>query len=331
MVRRSVAAGAGFLVLILLVLGVRGCLDARKERAFKDYVRDVGALVGESDQESDALFELLTNPGSADDVDIQNQLNTFRNQAGQLVDRARNIDHPDELGTAHRFLVETFEFRRDGVSAIAEALPTAIADQGDRKEGTDKVARSMQNFLASDVVYQTRVTPSIDGALKEEGLSGEETIPKSTFLPDVDWLQPGTVADRVRSLGGTAGDGDAAPGLHGNGLGGVTLGGQALSAGGSASVRISEDLKFVIQVANQGENTETDVKVNVQVGRGGDVIKLDKVLDTIAAGETKPVEIPLADQPPTGQNVPVSVEIEAVAGEKKVDNNKATYSVIFTR
>ena len=87
----------------------------------------------------------------------------------------------------------------------------------------------------------------------------------------------------------------------------------------------------MIQVANQGENTETDVKVNVTVGRGDDAIKLDKVLDTIAAGETKPVEIPLADQPPTGQNVPITVEVEAVPGEKKTDNNKGTFAAIFTR
>ena len=96
-------------------------------------------------------------------------------------------------------------------------------------------------------------------------------------------------------------------------------------------MRLADDLKFVIQVANQGENTETDVKVNVTVGKGGDAIKLDKVLDTIAAGETKPVEIPLADQPPTGQNVPITVEIEPVPGEKKTDNNGGTFSAIFTR
>ena len=64
------------------------------------------------------------------------------------------------------------------------------------------------------------------------------------------------------------------------------------------------------------------MKVNVTVGKGGDAIKLDKMLDTIAAGETKTVEIPLADQPPTGQNVPITVEVEPVPGEKKTDNNK---------
>ena len=323
------AGGAGVLVLLLIVLGFRGCLDARKERAFKDYVRDVGALVQESDQESDALFQLLRDSGDANEADIANQLNAFRNQAAQLVDRAGGIDHPGDVDSAHTYLVEVFEFRSDGVAQIAEELPNAIADQGDRRGGTVKIAAAMQNFLTSDVLYQTRFTPNLNDALKKADLG--EKVPGSGFLPDVDWLEPTTVADRVRSLGGTGATGDAAPGLHGNGLGAVTVGGQTLTAGGSASVRLAEDLKFTIQVANQGENTETDVKVNVTVGRGGDVIKLNKVLDTIAAGETKPVEIPLADQPPTGQNVPITVEVEPVAGEKKTDNNKGTFAAIFTR
>ncbi len=329
MVRRAVAIGGGILVLLLLILGFRGCLDARNERALKDYNRDVGALVQESDQEGEALFQLLRDPGDANDVDIENQLNTFRNQAGALVDRAAGLDHPSDVDTAHAYLIEVFEFRRDGVAQIAEQLPNAIADQGDRRGGTESIAAAMQNFLTSDVLYQTRFTPKLNAVLKEEDVG--EKAPSSSFLPDVEWLQPSVVADRVRSLGGSGGGGDAAPGLHGNGLAGVTLGGQALEPGGSASVQLADDLKFVIQVANQGENTETDVKVNVTVGRGDDAIKLDKVLDTIAAGETKPVEIPLADQPPTGQNVPIVVAIDPVPGEDKTDNNKGNFSAIFTR
>jgi hypothetical protein len=312
------------------VLGIRGCLDSRKDRAFKDYVRDVGALVEESNQESDALFELLKNP-DVEDVDIENQLNTFRNQSGQLVDRARTTDHPDELDRAHAYLIETLEFRRDGVSQIASELPNAIASQADRRTGTDKIAASMQNFLTSDVIYQTRVVPSINQELEDQDISGEK-VPSSTFLEDIAWLQPSTVADRVGVLGGSGGsDQNASPGLHGNGLGTVTLGGQALAQGSSPSIKLSNDLAFGVQVVNQGENTETDVKVNVTVGEGGDAIKLNKTLDTIAAGETKTVEIPLSDSPPTGQNVPIVVEIAGVPGEKKLDNNKGTFAAIFTR
>lgn len=328
-VRRGIAIGAGILLLLLLVLGIRGCLDSRKERAFKDYVRDVGALVEESNQESDALFELLKNP-DVQDVDLENQLNTFRNQAGQLVDRARGTEHPDELDRAHAYLVETLEFRRDGVSQIASELPNAIASQADRRTGTDKIAASMQNFLTSDVIYQTRVVPSINQELEDQDINGEK-VPSSTFLEDIAWLQPSTVADRVGALGGSGSDKSASPGLHGNGLGTVTLGGQTLAPGSSPSIKLSNDLAFSVQVINQGENTETDVKVNVTVGEGGDAIKLNKTLDTIAAGETKSVEVPLSETPPTGQNVPIAVEIGGVAGEKKLDNNKGSFAAIFTR
>lgn len=329
MVRRAVAAGAGLLVLILLFLLFRGCLDARKEQAYKDYVRDVGALVQESDQESKLLFELLSgNEGS--DVDVENQLNAFAGESAKLVDRARETERPDELATAHRFLVESLEFRRDGIRGIADALPDAIARQQERRQGTERIAGQMQRFLASDIVYNDRVIPSIDGELKKEDLT--EKAPTSTFLPNVAWLQPETVADRVGKLGGGgSGGGDAAPGLHGNGLAGVTLGGQALTPGAAPNAQVTDDLELVVQVSNQGENTETDVKVNATIGRGADAIKLTKVLGSIAAGETKPVEMPVAERPPTGQNVPVTVSIEPVPGEKKTDNNRGNFAVIFTQ
>ena len=98
-----------------------------------------------------------------------------------------------------------------------------------------------------------------------------------------------------------------------------------------ASVQLSEDLAFDVQVQNQGENTETDVTVTVTVGDGNDAIELDEPIDTIAAGEIKPVTIPLAEQPPTGQSVPITVEVQPVPGEEKTDNNVQEFSVIFTR
>ena len=56
------------------------------------------------------------------------------------------------------------------------------------------------------------------------------------------------------------GGGKATPGLHGNGLGTVSLGGQSLTPGASASVALSGQLQFQIQVVNQGQNTETTIE-----------------------------------------------------------------------
>ncbi len=330
-VRRSVAAGGAILIIILLVFAVRGCLDARAKRADKDYVRDVTALVQESDQQGKQLFDLLSSRGGRDrTVDAQNAVNGFRVQSAQLADRADGLDVPDDMSGAQRYVTETLEFRRDGLARIADALPNALGDQ-ERRQGTDEIARQMQLFLASDVVFSTRARRDMNSALADKDITGEVTVPQSQFVRDIQWLDPGFVSDQVSSLRTGGGGGAATPGLHGTGIAAVSLGGQTLTPGTSATITLTSDLAFSVQVQNQGENTETDVTVTVTVGSGADKFTRDDRIPTIAAGETKTVEIPLDEEPPTGQNVPITVESKPVPGEEKTDNNKQEYSAIFTR
>jgi hypothetical protein len=291
----------------------------------------VAGVVQQSDQQGDALFRLLQGSGGRDQaVDVENSLNGFRVQSAQLVDQARKIDHPGDVNRAHDYLLETLELRRDGLEGIANNLPTALGDQ-DRRQGTERVTAEMQNLLASDVIYSQRFDPALRAALKSNDLTGEVRVPASSFVPDIQWLQPSYVSDRVNALRTGSGGQDAAPGLHGNGIGTVTLGGQTLAAGGSTTIALSDDLAFEAQVVNQGDNTETDVTVRATIGRGDDAIEAEEQLDSIAAGETKSVTVAVPEQPPTGQTVPVVVEVEPVPGEEKTDNNELRASVIFTR
>jgi hypothetical protein len=331
MVRRTIAILAGLIVLVLLVLGVRGCLDSRKESAMEDYVTDANALVQESNAESRSLFRVLQGPGGQDQaVNTESTLNGLRVASSGLVDRARDLDVPDELSTAQRYLLETLELRRDGLGGVANAIPQALADQ-ERRQSTAQISRMMRVLSASDVIYAERYVPNLESALEDEDVNADAPV-ESRFLPDTDWLDPAFVADQVAGIrSGDAGDQAAAPGLHGNGLGTVTLGGVALVPGGSATVPLTSDLALEVQVANQGENTETDVTVRATVGEGGDAIEADAQLDTIAAGETKTVTVPIDEAPPTGQNVPIEVEVEPVPGEEMTDNNVGDFSVIFTR
>jgi len=332
MVRRGMAAGAGLLVVLILVFGLRACLDSRKERAFTDYTQDVNSIGQQSAQEGSKLFQLLQGRGGRGEaVNIENTLNALRGESAQLVDQAnRDLDPPDELQSAQRYLVETLELRRDGLEAIANALPTALGDQ-DRRRGTRTVAFQMQVFLASDVIYTRRFVPRLATQLKDQDLQDQLRIPDSQFLPNVEWIDPSFVTDRVDALRSGGGGGPATPGLHGTGLGTVTIGGQTLTPDGTATIQASADLAFAVQVINQGENDESNVTVNVTVGRGANVQRLEGRLDSIARGETKSVNIPLKKTPSTGQAVQVAVEVKPVPGEKKTDNNKASFSVIFTR
>jgi hypothetical protein len=330
LVRRTIAAGAAILVFILLVIAFRGCLDARKERNMQDYVRNTNELVGLSKAESRRLFAILEAPSDQNqDVDRQNQANTLKIDSATLADRARNLDVPDQFSTAQDYFVESLELRRDALSQIAAELPGALA-QEERRQSTARIAQMMQVFNASDVLMRSRFLVEVRGALDEENVTATPpSTQEVTFLTDIQWLQPDFVADQISGIRGSGGS--ATPGLHGNGLGTVSLGGVALTPGGNTTVQLTKDIAFDVQVVNQGDSTETDVGVTVTVGSGGDAVKLEETIPEIAAGELKTASIPLTSQPPTGQNIPITVNVKAVPGEEVTDNNKAEFTVIFTR
>lgn len=331
-VRRGVAIAAGILVLVLLVFGVRACLDSRQANAYRDYTREVTAVVQESGQESGALFELLSNPSSGrSPVDVQNDVNGLRVQAARLVDRARAIDQPsDEAGQAHEYLVETLEFRRDGLAQVGEAVPTALGDRGrDRTAANRTIAARMQNFLVSDVLYSQRFIPAVRGLIAREQVAGA-TVPLSPFLQDIDWLRPNIVGDRLERIRGDSGA--AAGGLRGTGLGQVSVdpGGTVLAEGGAAAaLPASDDLAFSVQVTNQGEATEQNVRVSISIEGAGQ--PREEEIPTLEAGATETVQIPLAATPPVGQPVDIEVQVAPVQGERVRDNNSATFAAIFER
>jgi hypothetical protein len=330
MVRRTIAAGVGLLVLILLVVGFKGCLNARKERNMQDYVRNSNELVNLSKAESRRLFDVLRAPSDQSQaVDRQNQANTLKVDSATLADRARNLDVPDQLSEAQDYFLESLELRRDALSVVAEELPGALA-QEERRSSTARIAEMMQVFNASDVLLKSRYRVALEDSLNKENV--DATLPSRTaltFVEDIQWLQPDFVATEIAGIRGSGGS--ATPGLHGDGLGTVSLGGIALTPGGSATVQLTRDTAFDIQVVNQGDSTETDVGVTVTVGSGADAIKLEETISEIAAGEQKAVSIPLTSQPPTGQNVGITVNVKPVPGEEVTDNNKAEFTVIFTR
>ena len=328
--RRTIAAGAAVLVFILLVVAFKGCLNARKERSMQDYVRNANELVDLSKAESRRLFDILRAPSDQNQaVDRQNQANTLKVDSATLADRARNLAVPGQFSTAQDYFVESLELRRDALSVVAQELPGALA-QEERRSSTARIAEMMQIFNGSDVLMKYRYREALKDALDEEQVTATlPTVGALTFLDDIQWLQPDYVADQISGIRGSSGT--ATPGLHGDGLGTVSLGGVTLTPGGSATVQLTRDTAFDIQVVNQGDSTETDVGVTVTAGSGSDAIKLEETISEIAAGEAKNVSIPLTSQPPTGQNVPITVNVKPVPGEEVTDNNKAEFTVIFTR
>jgi hypothetical protein len=275
---------------------------------------------------SNKLFDVLSKPGNSDSLDIQMQISAQATDAEQLVERAKDTDHPDELNDAEHWIVTALEFRRDALKRIAEKIPAALADKG-RRPAIDAIAGQMQAFLASDVIYSQRALPQLEQKFQDRDIN--ERFSVSRFLRDLSWLEPATVEARLGKIGNL--QKQATPGVHGTGLQGVTTkpSGTALTETGVNRIALAEGLSFDVEVQNQGESEETDVGVTISI-TDGKRIEVDQAISRIAAGDTQTVSIPISQKPTTGAVNKLTVEVAPVPGEKVKDNNKATYQVVFT-
>jgi len=335
MVRRVAAAGIGLFVVVLLALGVNSCLNNRQEQALKDYNREVSSIVQDADANADAFFETLSTGGTSS-PDVQSEVNQLRFRAQALSKQATGLDVPGDMRPAQRNLLLSLSLIQEAMGKVAVKLPAALSsDSATAVPAVAGVAGEMQAFVSADVVYNRRSRTLIKEVLDGKKIGGQ-VIQSSSFLQNLGWLQPSTVARRIGSQAGRgAGDGgstEPAAGLHGHGLLGVSVGAVTLTAGQANRIPASSNLTFSVKIANQGDNPETDVRVRVRIrGGGGDPITAQKVVDQTVAKTEVTVMVPLGQAPPIGQPVTVVIDVGGVPGEKNTTNNTATYPAIFER
>jgi hypothetical protein len=321
LLRRGLALGAGLIVAILLVLGVKGCLDARANRALSDYSRNVTQIVDETQQTSKAFFGKLSDPGSLSVTEFVAEVSADRSAMDNYRTRVDGLSAPGDMGHAQNALELAYELRGSAMTEIANKMSTALGDVGS-EQATAAVAGQMQKLMAGDVLYATVVRPEIDAVLANNGIEGSD-VPKSVFLPEgTKWLDPTAVSSALGSVSGSTGS--ATPGVHGLGLIGASVNGTELSPESTTSVSAEGTPEVEVQVQNQGESTENGVTVSIEVNGGGAV---QQDINSIAAGETESVTIPLTPAP-KGETT-LEVEVETVPGEQVSSNNKAGYTVTF--
>jgi CARDB protein len=322
MARRAMAAGAGVVILILIVLGVRGCLDARKTRSFENFNADLRSLVSQTNTLSKSFFGQLTNP-SSNRLEFQTQLKTDAGTAAQLAARADALSTPGELGAAHADLDLAYELRANALTGIADELAGGKANQAT----TNHVVAQMKQLIASDVIYG-RAQSEIDQGFKNNGI--DETAPPSQFVPDPQekWITPSTIDGILSGVGVSSGGGGSVSGVHGTGIAGATLGGSALTPDTPITVASVPPNTLAITIQNQGQSTEQNVKVSVKVSGGGANTSKEATVSSIAAGATGTANVALGSVP-TGSALTIEAKVAPVLGEHVTTNNNATYNVTF--
>jgi hypothetical protein len=335
LVRRVVAAGIGLLIIVLLVLGINGCLNSRQEQALKDYNRDVASIVADANSNADEFFTTLASGGSSS-TDVQSSINQLRVAAVGETKRATSLSPPGDMKPAHRNLLLSLGLIQEAIGKVAQKLPSALStDSATAEPAVKSIAGEMQAFTAADVVYNRRTAALIKQVLDDKQIGGQ-TIQKSEFLQNLGWLTPGTVAKRInaqaaRGTTDTAGT-QPLPGLHGHGILSVGVGTLTLQPRPAANkIPAGSNVTFNVKFANQGDNPETDVRVRIRIRGAGNTITVQKAVDqTLPKAETT-VAIPLGQAPPLSSAVTITVDVLPVPGEKNTTNNSQDYSALFTR
>jgi hypothetical protein len=334
--RQAVGLGALIILAILIVLGFKGCLDSRKENALKDYNRNVTAVIDDSDNTVGKPFFQRMSSASRDPQGLRVQVNELRLAAEDDVKRAKSFSVPGDMKAAQRNLELVLNLRAEGLQKIGDQIPSALGRGQTSEAAIDKIAAEMQGFLASDVVYQSRVTPLIKEALNKNDINGQ-TIASSQFMRDISWLAPSTIADALgRSAAGGTGSttGTPAPGLHGHSLdstavGTVTL--QPEAPGVTNRVSAGSNPAVTVKFTNGGVNNESQVKVTITLRGGPKTITQTKTIAQTTAGQTSTVNIPLGQAPAIGPATTLTVSIAKVPGETKLTNNRSSYTIIWSK
>src|SRR5215208_4299802 len=113
LVRRLIGVGVGLAFLILVVIAFRGCLEARSDRALRNYDSDVATIMQQSEQSGTDFFQLLSSPSSSSSVDVQNQVFAQRDASSTLLDRAEGLDTPGQMDDAQSAVEQTLTLRRN--------------------------------------------------------------------------------------------------------------------------------------------------------------------------------------------------------------------------
>ncbi len=329
MVRRRVFAGVAVVLVIVIVLVVNGCLKSEKQQSLKNYNHEVSALSYESDTHvSQPLFTELTNAASKSALDVELQVDELLKQSQAIAQRAKGLSVPGEMTAAQQNLLLALDLRVEGMTKLAAQLPSALGGQA--KQMSPKIAGDMEIFLASDVLYSQRVVPLVQQTLMSNNIHGLSTT-LSSFVPNIGWLEPATVLARIsgQSSGATGSQTGLAPGTHGSALLGVSVGANALQPEPAINhIDAGPNPTFTVNFEDSGENSETNVKVDVTVTVAGKQYKASHVVTSTTAGSKYNAEIPVTGIP-LGPAAKVEAYVEPVPGETDVENNKATYLAIF--
>ena len=322
--RLALLIAGAILLAVVLVLVVNNCRGNQKKAKYQDYMESVNGPATESAQVGKDLNTVLTTPGIKL-ADLRDRLEGLRQQQAQIVSNAEDLDAPGPLREQQQSLVETMQFRVNGLILLSAAFGAVQGTPSTAKSGED-LAEAAQRLIASDVIYEDLFQAGSAALMKKEGVLGVP-VPDSVFVTNPDFGSPTFWKQTVDRLTQSPQSG----GLHGNQITSVVAqpGNQRLSTTEDNTIQVTDNLSFQVLVKNSGDSQETQVVVTLTIQQQP-VIKKEQKIGVISPGETKTVIFSDLPPPTFGAPVKLKVSVDPVPGESNTANNTYEYPVIFS-
>ncbi len=331
LVRRGVAAVGGLILVLIVGLIVRGYLNGKRDSALRTYNQKVSTIAADQTQVATQLFKILAQAATTGQPVVGDDVNSYRVQAQLDASNAKGLSVPGQLAGAQQNLLLALDLRAEALQTIAKDVASALGTDS-AAAAIDEIAAEMQAFLASDVIYAQRVVPLINETLAAQNIT-DQTVAPSRFLPDLGWLTPSVVTERMLgNSGGTTSTGALKPGSHGHGMLYVAVNGTMLKPNPALNpIKLTPAPSFTLRVANQGANDETGVVVELKIeGATGTAPLITRKTINTKSMTDMTVTMSLTGTPPVGETVRLVAQVLPVPGEVDKSNNTLTFLANFS-
>jgi hypothetical protein len=324
--RIVVVAVVIFLIVFVLALWVRSCQHSRKVASYRDYFAGVTTAITDSTALGKQLDQLVKNPTRYSRKELVAKLQELSAKQDEIAARADRLQAPGSLATEQAAFAEGMHVRADGFKQLETAMLGILSN---KKVSAAQLAALAGYFGGPDAYYMSRVYLPARNVMSQQGVS-DVAVPTATWYLHTRAFDLAALQQMLSSVSSST----KLSGIHGVALVSVTAqpGDVALTQGHTASVAASADLAFDVVVMNQGDVTENDVPVSIQIKPpGGSPITQTSSIATLPSGKSQKVTVQGFAIPAEALSKVSTVTVTAgpVKGERVKTNNTSRYKILL--
>ena len=330
------------ILIVVIALVVKDCQRSQLEDKYTTYINGVAQIQTASAEQGARLRQVMANPRGQRPPQLRAAILAISKDAQGLVDQAEDLDPPGALNAPQRSLITALEYRVAGLQTLGDNLP-ALLQRDDPQTKAAGIAKPMQRFLASDVIYEDSFKgPAMQAAggrrhHRDRGapapaLPAERLATRRPTAPSAPCSPPSS----ARTAAGRRRRRRRQPARHVARVHRGAAVGDAPGAGpGRQPSRPPSCSSGSVTVKNGGDFDETDIVVRASFSYPATPNDVDT---RRSRSDESPPARPRASRSRarrrtrscSASRARCVIEVDAVTGETRTDNNTAEYPVKIT-